>query len=261
MVRKPGPSGSAGFSLVELSVALVLTGLLFGALIPSMVRMSRALDARIHRSDWVDAVRIVANLLDDEVSMSVPGRDWVVEADGGMRLRAFRGGARPCPEVPTMAVEGVRESVVRWQGERIPDPARDSLLVLTPNGQWHAVRLLAHDAIPAPGGCPLALGERWVRWRWEGPLAEHPFPAFVPLYFRVFEVGRYSIEDRAFRYRRGAAGARNPLTLELFAPESRLRPISGGIEAHLVPRRVEGSRPNPNQLPEVRLRVLAQDVP
>jgi prepilin-type N-terminal cleavage/methylation domain-containing protein len=261
MVREPGSGRCAGFSLVELSVALVLTGLLFGALIPSMVRMSRALEARIHRSDWVDAVRVVANLLDDEVSMSVPGRDWVVEPDGGMRLRAFRGGARPCPGAPTMPFEGVRESLVRWQGERIPDPARDSLLVLTPNGQWHAVRLLAHDAISAPGGCPLALGERWVRWRWEGPLAQRPLPAFVPLYFRVYEVGRYSIEDRAFRYRRGTAGARNPLTLELFAPESRLRPIPGGVEADLVPRRTEGASPTSIQLPAIRLRVLTQETP
>lgn len=226
--------GVSGFSLVELVVSLTILALLLASFIPGLVRMSRVLELRLARSDWVDAVRIVSNLLEDELAGSLPGRDWAIEANGGLQLRAFRGLARPC------APDGEGGWWVQWQGERIPDPARDSVLVFSAQGTWEGARLLLHESAGATaggiagqgGGCALDPGSRLVRWRWDGiGVAQQ-----APILLRVFESGRYGIEDRAFRYRRGQTGARNPLTLEVFANESRWVAIPGGLEVHLYPR-------------------------
>ena len=106
----------------------------------------------------------------------------------------------------------------------MPDPARDSVLVLGVDGGWRAFDL--EDVSPAEG-CAGVEGERGFEWGWQNQDA--PAPVLV----RSFERGEYHLADGALRYRRGFGG-RQPLTPERLGSESRFDPLpGGGLEVHL----------------------------
>ncbi len=221
----------AGHTLVELTVALFLAGFV-AALVASLVAGStRALADLLGRSEAAETRRTVAALLHEELSIGVEGRDWRLEGERAVVLRAFRGWARVCGR-------GAEEGSLRvaWRGDRLPDPARDSLLVLGAGGDWTPAALAHVGGAPASAfaaPCAAGPGERVADWRVSGG-PEAPLPE-TPLLARYFETGRYSLEDGAFRYRRGTAG-RQPLTPEVVAPASRFHPVPGGgieVELHL----------------------------
>jgi hypothetical protein len=205
-------------------VALFLAGFV-AALVASLVAgSSRAVSDLMARSEAAETRRTVAALLHEELSIGREGRDWRLDGERAVVLRAFRGWARVCGR-------GADDGSLRvaWRGDRLPDPARDSILVLSEEGDWTPAALLHVGGAPASAhAAPCAPGpeERVADWRISGAPAE-------PLLARYFETGRYSLEDGAFRYRRGTAG-RQPLTPEVVAPASRfhLRP-EGGIEVEL----------------------------
>lgn len=206
--------GDEGASLTEILVVLVLATLLVQAawsVLGGQVRATRRLAQAAER---LDAARVGRYVLGQELRAGRPGRDWTAPAGDSTRLRAFRGLAVPCSsDAPG---DGV---LVRYRGVRRPDPAKDSLLLLLPEGRWAACALEA--ATPASDEvevCPEA-GREWSVQRWR---IEDPGPEIVVA--RLFEPGSYHVAGGALRYRRGAGG-RQPLTPVL------LHDPTSGLEA------------------------------
>jgi hypothetical protein len=202
---------------VELLVALTLGMLVLTGMVGFVVASVRWADRAAARADAMEMARSVWMILEEEVRPGLPGRDWRLESGGAIELRAFRGIARVCGQ------EGGRWSVA-WRGFRQPDPARDSVLVLGMDGGWRAGALAG--AWSGGGACTLATGESARLLDWTD--AADPAPVLL----RTFESGRYSLEDRAFRYRRGSGG-RQPLTPERVGPGSRFEADGLGLRVFL----------------------------
>jgi hypothetical protein len=213
----------AGFSLLELTAALTLTlvlaTLLCGLLIVQ-VRLARRVADRARTADAVRTARVV---LDGEARRGT-ARDVRAMAPDSFAARSFRGVGLVCAATDSLRVH------VRYRGDRLPDPRKDSLLVVGVRGE-RTVALADVNAGAAPG-CRSAAGEVILHWRAAAPLSD----AGVLL---VFESGSYYLSGRALRYRLGAEG-RQPLTADLFAhPQTsfigvaddglrfRLQPIGG----------------------------------
>ncbi len=191
----------AGATIAEAIVALMV-GLLVLQLGLSTLARFRSAQVRISaRSDALVALRIGRHVLRRELRHGVADRDWIAEGDS-LSLRAFRGMGFLCE-----ADSAAAEVVVAYAGERAPDPAKDSILFVSGDGEV-AVRALAGVATAAP--CSGTLPGGPARWRLDGPA---PSGAVIG---RIFERGSYHLSGAALRYRRGASG-RQPLTPEVLA--------------------------------------------
>jgi hypothetical protein len=237
----------AGHTLAELTVTLFLAGFLGATLAALVGGATRSLQDLVPRSEAAEVRRTVGAILHEELSVGVAGRDWHLDGERAVVLRAFRGYGRVCGP----AADG-SSWLVAWVGQRAPDPARDSLLVLQAGGNWVATPLVGHasQGTDAVGTCLPESGEAVAAWvvpdvpppvhavGVEGHAGD-PLSTERPVLARYFETGRYSLEDGAFRYRRGAGG-RQPLTPERVDRASRFHPIAGtdegrtGIEVELV---------------------------
>ncbi len=213
--------GEHGGLAVELLLALLLGVVVFGAFAGvAVVSLQSALHLR-GRAESLEAARTVWVVLDEELRPGEPGRDWWPTGDGeGVRLRAFRGIARPCGEEEV----GSARRTVLFRGRRAPDPQRDSVLVLGEDGGWRAFHL---ERVESGSGCDPMPGEVVQRWSWDGAGSS------PPLLLRLYESGSYHLADRALRYRRGT-GARQPLTPEVFGGESSLSESASGLRVRLV---------------------------
>lgn len=239
-----------GHTLAELVVALFLAGLLAAIVAALLSASTRAVVNLVVRSDEAELRRSVAALLHAELSVGVPGRDWALEGTQALRLRAFRGYGVPCEAEDDGGAErgGApgHELLVRWRGDRWPDPARDSVLVLAPTGTWGVAPLegAQRGGVGDRERCPPEPGERIERWTVGPPVAG---AVAVPIVLRVFESGRYSLEGGALRYRQGG-GVRQPLTPEVLPAGSRFlaadAPSYGSVVVELPPLRwtVHGDR-------------------
>ena len=186
-----------GFTLAELLVAAVAGGLVLAGLAALLAAQARVTGAHVERMRLAEGVRVPALVSAAELPFLVPGADVRVAGRGVLELRALRGLALPCP--------GAGEGVVRFRGLRQPEPEKDSVLVLTAGAEV-ATALTGSGPTggPAVAGCAAGPGESLLRLT----LTASVPPGAVLL---LFESGSYHLEDRAFRYRRGAAG-RQPLT-------------------------------------------------
>jgi len=219
-------SGRAGTSVAEALVALVL-GLFLTTLALRVVAQQRAAVAALaQESDALATVRVARQVLGREGRSSDPVRDgWAVSNDS-LGIRAFRGMAYVCGAGPSPD-----EVWVEAEGVRLPQPAKDSVLVLDANGAWTAFALL--DAGSAADCSPGGRGQG-QRWRLSGLV-----PSGAAL-TRYFERGSYHVADAALRYRRGASG-RQPLTPETVrTPPSVFLRTPTGVTLLLD---VEGSAP------------------
>lgn len=212
-----------GFSLTELLTATVLSGILLSGLVALMERSAALLGNMVARSEAAEALRTTWVILDLELGAGAPGADWELEGETAIRLRAFRGVARVCDPDGAGGADGTYE--VAWRGWRAPDVARDSVLVLDAAGVWRAAALSGVGA--AGTGCADEGGEVGATLRWEGSGAGRPFLV------RWFERGRYSLEDGAFRYRRGGEG-RQPLTSERIGDGSGFAMDPEGLRVRVV---------------------------
>jgi type II secretory pathway pseudopilin PulG len=219
-----------GWTLPELLVGTMVAGLLLGGAVTLLHGAARVTRVLMEREEAQETFRTVWTVLHQEVGAGLPGRDWELEpgTSTALLLRAFRGIALPCNWTA-----GSQEGVVAWRGHRAPDPSRDSVLVLTGEGLWWAGDLQAiatvspgviqdgdgdgrggggeegmEGEVGGGGQGPCAEGSSAPRARWR--LGEAPSDVLL---LRYFERGRYSLEDGAFRYRRGGEG-RQPLTPE-----------------------------------------------
>jgi len=191
----------AGASLPEAIVALLVGLLVLQLGLATLARLRSAQADFSVRTDELVALRVGRHVLRRELRHGLPGRDWSADADS-LSLRAFRGTAIVCASDSTAA-----ELVVSYRGERAPDPSKDSVLLVTPDG-LSAVRALVGTGV-APTPCPGSAGST-ARWRLDrgGP------PSAVVA--RLFERGSYHLSGAALRYRRGTSG-RQPLTPEVWS--------------------------------------------
>lgn len=199
-----------GFSLAELTVTIVIGGMLCTILAAALTGAQRIARLYGERVAFAEARRVAATILAGEVRYIVPTTDlYAIERDS-LALRNFRGTAVVCAVVDEMVL-------VRYRGLRAPEPAKDSVVAVGggivnagepggPAGAAQAGALYASSA--AAAGCPLRAGESLYRWT----LGSRPEPGVLLL---LFESGSYHLTGNAFRYRRGESG-RQPLTAELF---------------------------------------------
>lgn len=204
-------------TLIALSLGVMVLGASFTVL-TSVLRWSRVLAGR---AEGLELVRTVWWVLDEELRPGVTGRDWTPIAGTTLALRAFRGVARVCSPVT-----GDGEWVVAYRGRRMPDPGRDSILVLGLDGGWRVFPLLASTSHSGPE-CSPSSAESVHRWRWDGAA-----PATGPVLARLFERGEYHLADRALRYRSGGGG-RQPITPERIGSGSGFRIRDESLEVHI----------------------------
>lgn len=196
-----------GFSLLELLVALILSGLVCGALVSAVSAGERLARSYGHRVQIGEAVRVVEAALGGDLRFIDPMNDLRGVGPDSLLLRIFRGAGIVCREAAGAIV-------VRYRGLRAPEPAKDSILVVDGLGRARAAGL--DESITAPAACESYDGERLYRWR-----LDETVPTGTLLL--VFETGAYHLSDDAFRYRRGESG-RQPLTAEIIdASHSELR--------------------------------------
>ena len=198
-----------GLTLVELLVALVLTGVIMAAAGRVLVQHLRTLEELTVRTEVEEAGRTAFHLLSTELRAGRPGADWGGGVDGDpdsdvLRLRSFQGFGRVCD---WEASDG--EVTVAHEGWVTLESERDSVLVLPREGEWQAVGV--ERVGPAADGCPLggvppgAAMEEEV-WRLD-PFVDEP------LLVRPFRHTVYHLADDALRVEQGGAG-RQPLTPE-----------------------------------------------
>lgn len=209
---KPRASaGRAGYSLAEATIALVLCGALTLCLATILTVVSRLAATQTRLTAAADTERTVAAVLGAELR-SLTAADLAFGGDS-VRLRAFRGAGGVC-------AADERGLMVSYRGVRLPDPEKDSVLLLWPDLE----RSAAVEAVGAAGGCER---DDAASLRLEIRSSETdsiPAPVFVLL----FETGVYSISAAALRYRRGAGG-RQPLTeANLSTASSRLTLVAAG---------------------------------
>jgi hypothetical protein len=198
-----GSSGArAGISAPEAIVALLL-GLFVVHLGFSTLARLRTSQARLSaRSDGLVAMRIARHVLRRELLHGWPGADWWVD-DDSISLRAFRGTALVC------AYDADTDEItVAYGGDRRPDPAKDSVILIDALGRRQVRALVAVTSSPSPCGGPAP--SSLEAWRLDEVVARGSVVA------RLFERGSYHLNGSALRYRRGASG-RQPLTPEVWS--------------------------------------------
>ena len=192
----------AGISAPEAIVALLL-GLVVVHLGLTTLAHLRTVQIRLAtRADGLVAMRVARHLLRRELRYGRPGEDWSAY-DDSLSLRDFRGTALVCPHGTTTV-----ELTVSFQGDRRPDPSKDSVLLIDAEGR-REVRALAAVAAAA-GPCGSTAAADLDTWQLDAVV---PAGSVVA---RLFERGSYHLNSSALRYRRGASG-RQPLTPEVWS--------------------------------------------
>jgi len=213
--------GREGVSLVETLIALVLGLLLVQGALASLARFESARARLVARTDALVALRMGHHALRRETRHGVGGVDWTVVGDS-MPIRAYRGVALVCQHDST-----ARTIRVSYRGERAPDPAKDSVLLVWPDGRGEVRAVVG--VTPAPSPCPGFDSTRTSEWRLD-PGAPRGF-----LVGRLFERGSYHLSGAALRYRRGSSG-RQPLTPEIWSSETKWTASGSRVGLDLVPR-------------------------
>lgn len=214
-----GGGARAGTSLPEAVVALLVGLLVLQLGLSSLARLRTAQADLAARADALVALRLGRHVLRRELRHGIPGRDWAATADS-LGLRAFRGAGIVCASDSIAA-----ELTVWYQGDRAPDPSKDSVLLVTGEGRV-GVRALAGTGT-ASSPCPGAAGPT-MRWRLDRAAPTGTLVA------RVFERGSYHLTAAALRYRRGASG-RQPLTPEVWSSASGWRVSPDRLGMGVVP--------------------------
>lgn len=219
-----------GYSVLEALVAILLTALAVQAAWSVVAHQGRAARVTMDRLELLEVRRTVRWILEEELRVSNPGEDWRLHGPDSISLRAFRGTGLLCPPGVGRVL-----TVVGYEGHRLPNPEKDSVLVLGEDGRWVVVDLISRATSASP--CPTAPALPVELWTVSDSLAGGALA-------RVFERGAYHLVGQAFRYSRGAGG-RQPLTpLRLVSEESGFGSLSGGVQWRLTTELPEGRRPH-----------------
>lgn len=193
----------------------------------TLARVRSAESGLVARRDALVALRLSRHVLRTELGRSRAQVDWTVDADS-VSLRAFRGTALVCSSDTAAA-----EIVVSYRGRRAPDPAKDSVLLIGPDGATASRDLIA---VGVGSGCATGDGGTVGTWRLD---VRAPVGALLA---RLYERGSYHLSGRALRYRRGGSG-RQPLTGEVWARGTGWTPSGTRLGVELVPLSVDGGPP------------------
>ncbi|MGD8602218.1 MAG: hypothetical protein PVJ80_12310 [Gemmatimonadota bacterium] len=221
-------SGSVGLSAPEAIVALLLGLFIVHLALSSMARLRTTERRLAKRADGLVAMRVTDHVLRRELRYGVAGRDWTVDRDS-LSLRAFRGTGLVCPYDSTTT-----EIVVSYDGDRAPDAAKDSVLLVTPLGRAE-VRAFA-GSVTAPSPCGATPAGELRTWTLDSAVE----PGIVLA--RLFERGSYHLALSALRYRRGSSG-RQPLTPEVWAGSTGWSIGDGRLGLEVRPRAADVGRP------------------
>lgn len=197
----------AGATLAEMLLVFALFALVLTAL-GGFVAAQRGIAAtQRDRVRATEAVRTAAVVLSSELRSLA--RADIVHGRDSLRIRAMRGGGVVCGGSPS-------EPVLRYSGLRLPDPAKDSLLLVR-SGAPDTVRAVTGVAVDptCPGGVRISL---------DGPVPTRGLAL-------VFETGTYHLGERMLRYRRGAGG-RQPVTEPIF-DSAWLDPVPDGFRLRM----------------------------
>lgn len=209
-----------GVSAVEALVALSLGSWILVAAMGLLAIQRRSAERLLSQADALTARRTARTVLGEELRRGVEDRDWSAVTGDSVRLRAFRGLALVCPAGSPGHV------LARYRGSRLPNPRKDSVLVLDPDGVWRAADLVRRrrSALTCPGA-PSTPTELWI--------VDPPLHARSVV--RVFETASYHVSGGAFRFRRGLGG-RQPITPSVIdGARSGLQPgPRGGLVVTLV---------------------------
>jgi len=189
-------SGSRGFTLVELLVAMTVLGLLMGVAFGSVRMGSRSLAAGITRADQTEDGRATGELLRRQFAELVPLR-W---KDGDRELLAFVGTAdylrfiAPAPDalahggLLTVSVTTARTADRHevWVGVSAFDPGSDEWQVPAPFAKTRLAADLDETSISYFGtrdrrGAP--------QWHDEWPVDSSQYPQAVKLTLRAGDAG------------------------------------------------------------------------
>jgi len=208
-----------GITVAEVLVSLLL-GLAVISLAWSALARQRTVASRLRSEmELLAARRLTAIVLGKELRSGVGGRDWTPPSADSFSLRAFRGWGPVCGPGPALG-----SIAVAYRGERVANPAKDSVVVLTADG-WRRADLIARRS--AKESCPVTLGGKAEVWTTDPPVTG-------ALVVRVFERGSYHLSGGALRYRRGLGG-RQPLTPEVFDDDrSSMEAASGKVIVQLI---------------------------
>lgn len=182
-----------GFVLPEVMTALVLTGIVAGALFAMIRTQVRLASAGIERTSRADALRVASLVIGAETRAVAPADIHGIGPDS-LTVRIFRGTGIVCAHEDDV-------THVRYRGFRQPDPAKDSVLV----ADTEEVVSVSGYATARP--CHKT-GEVSLALRLGGA------PQRVGTVLLVFETGTYYFSTRALRFRRGDEG-RQPITDEM----------------------------------------------
>jgi prepilin-type N-terminal cleavage/methylation domain-containing protein len=201
-----------GYTLAELLASLAVGSLLAVLLLGLLAAQVRVARHATLRAAQADAMRVTTHVVGGEFRRMAAADLRAASADS-VSVRAMRGMAVPC-------AAGGDPLAVRYRGERLPDPRKDSVLVLSAVLAERASRLADVQAASS-AACGVGPGEVALMWTLEPPAES----ASVLL---VFEAGSYYLTARALRYRLGAEG-RQPVSSEVFIhPETRFLPGTPG---------------------------------
>lgn len=209
LVRAGAPLAPAGVALPELLLVAWLFAFVLAAVAGFAARQGRSL-AGVRDAVRAEDVRRVAGLVLGSELRALAPADIIAFPGDSVRIRAVRGVG------PLCARDGDR-LVVRYRGIRLPDPAKDSALIVTGASELHETVVPVIGWTPSdvcPDGLAIQLGRTSDGSDGSGSSQPRLLPEWGLLL--IFETGSYSFGRRAFRYRRGQGG-RQPLTEELLA--------------------------------------------
>lgn len=186
-----------GSSLAELVLVAWLFALVLAALARFAGAQGRLVAAQQDRTRGAEAVRTASLVLEGELRY-LTAADIVAPAAESLRVRAVRGSGVVCDTDGT-------DILVRFRGTRLPNPRKDSVILVAAGEPAEAAPLAVTGVVPdeACGGS-LRL-----------TLSSPPTPTRAVLL--VYETGSYHLADAALRYRAPGAG-REPLTEAVVGP-------------------------------------------
>jgi len=221
-------SHRAGVSAPEAIVALLLGLFLVHLGLSTMARLRSAQVGLALRTDGLVAMRMGRRVLREELRRGRAQEDWYVSGDS-ISLRAFRGTALVCA-LDTASIE----LTVSYGGDRRPDPSKDSVLVISAEGNREVHALVGTASTAGP--CGPAPSTTLETWRLDA--AADPGTVLA----RLFEHGSYHLSAHALRYRRGASG-RQPLTPEVWSPATAWTRSGNRLGLDVINRDSSAGRP------------------
>lgn len=184
---------SAGFTLVELIIALVMAGIVMGAVYQLLAKNQRFYRAQSQITQVQQSVRTVAQLLPGDLrELSASEGDITEMGDSAIVIRAMRGFAIICAE-PDVATGLIIVRNSQAFGYRAADPTRDSMLVF-----WEGDSTRASDDRWLLGGLRQVIsntncadGTAGTTLQFQGPEVANLDTVRVGHPLRVFETVKY----------------------------------------------------------------------